>query len=176
MPKRKTIDDRKDEEGLFTSFDDELAEMRERMDRIFEAFMKNELGPDRTPLVYGFSMQVDQDGEPLMQEFGRSPAPARIAGGEQEEREPLIDVLESDTLVRVIVELPGVQKEDIKIDAHERLLDIEVDSEFKQFHQQIDLPCDVLPDSVKASCKNGVLEISMKRIARKKKGRTVRVE
>ena len=176
MPKKRTIDGGKDEEDLFGSFDDELAEMRERMDRIFEAFMKNELGPDRTPLVYGFSLQADLDGEPVMQEFGNYRTTSRIGAREPEEREPLIDVIESNEQVRVIVELPGVRREDIMIDARERSLEIEVDNELKQFHQQIDLPCGVLPDSVKASYKNGVLEISMRRLAIKSKGRTVHVE
>ncbi len=176
MPKRKASNERKDEDDLFNSFDDELTEMRERMDRIFEAFMKNELGPDRAPLVYGFAVQTGQDGEPVMQEFGNAPTPPKISDKVSEEREPLIDVIESGEMIRVIVELPGVKKEDIKLDAHERLLEIEVDNESKQFHEQIDLPCDVIKNSVKATYKNGVLEISMKRIARKKRGRTVQVE
>ncbi len=176
MPKKKVRDERKDEEALFGSFDEELAEMRARMDQIFEAFMKNELGPDRAPLVYGFSMQTGEDGEPMIQEFGNAPAPAMIGAAEPQEREPLIDVIESDNQVRVIIELPGVEKSDIKINAHERSLDIEVDKEVKKFHERIDLPCGILPESVKASYKNGVLEISMKRVAAKKRGRTVQVE
>ena len=150
--------------------------MRERMDRIFEAFMKNELGPDRAPMVYGFSLQTSSDGEPVMQEFGNSSTPARIGGGEPQEREPLIDVLESDALVRVIVELPGVQKDDIKIDAQARLLEVTVDNDAKQFHEEIELPCNVQPNSVTASYKNGVLTISMNRVTRKKKGRAVKVD
>jgi HSP20 family protein len=176
MPKKKSNNEGRDEGDLFGSFDDELAEMRERMDRIFDSFMRNELGPDRAPLVYGFSVQTGQDGEPVMQEFSNAPAPPKIRESEPEGREPLIDVIESGDMIKVIVELPGVRKEDIKIDAHERLLEIDVDNESKQFHERVELPCDVLKNSVKASYKNGVLEISMKRIARKKKGRTVQVE
>lgn len=176
MSKKKANNEGSDEMDLFGSFDDELAGMRERMDRIFEAFMKNELGADRAPTVYGFSLQTSQEGEPVMQEFGNSAGPARIGNGEPQEREPLIDVLESDDLVRVIVELPGVQKEDIRLDAHARSLEIEVDNDAKQFHEEIDLPCDIQPNSVKASYKNGVLVISMNRIAKRKKGRTVKVD
>jgi HSP20 family protein len=176
MPKKKASNESGDEDSIFSSFDDELNEMRERMDRIFDAFMRNELGPDRAPLVYGFSVQTGQDGEPVMQEFGNAPAPPKISDRQPVEREPLIDVIESGEIIKVIVELPGVRKDDIKIDAHERLLEIMVDNDSKPFHEQIDLPCDVIKSSVKAGYKNGVLEISMKRIARKKKGRTVQVE
>jgi HSP20 family protein len=174
MPKRKAPKGR--DEDFFGSFDEELVEMRERMDRIFDDFMRNELGPDRAPLVYGFSMQTGEDGEPVMQELGSAPEQARIGGGESPEREPLIDVLESDALVRVIIELPGVKKDDLRIDAHERSLEVVVDNDAKQFHKLIDLPCAIRPDSVKASYKNGVLEILMTRVAAKKKGRTVPVE
>ncbi len=176
MPNRKSDREGRDGMDIFGSFDDELAEMRERMDRIFEAFMRNELGTDQSPTVYGFSLQTSQDGEPVMQEFGNSPAPAMIGSGEPQEREPLIDVLESEALVRVIVELPGVQKDDIKIDAQALSLEVTVDNDVKQFHEQIDLPCSVQPNSVKASYKNGVLVISMNRVNKKRKGRTVKVD
>ena len=175
MPKKKAASGKKDED-FFGSFDEELVEMRERMDRIFEAFMKDELRPDRAPLVYGFSMQTGEDGEPVVQEFGNAPGQAMTSGGKSPEREPLIDVNESGEQVSVIVELPGVEKEDIKIEVLERSLQVDVDNEVKRFHERIELPCDVLPDSIKASYKNGVLDISIKRVAAKKKGRTVQVE
>ncbi len=176
MPNRKSDRDERDGLDIFGSFDDELAEMRERMDRIFDAFMRNELGTDRSPTVYGFSLQASQDGEPVMRELGSPPAPAMIGNGEPQEREPLIDVLESEALVRVIVELPGVQKDDIKIDAQARSLEVTVDNDVKQFHEQVELPCNVQPNSVKASYKNGVLVVSMNRVTRKRKGRTVKVD
>ena len=175
MPRKKGNDEREDEGDMFGTFDGELAEMRERMDRILDAIMRDELGPDRAPLVYGLSMRTGEDGVPVVQEFGNSPKPAKIGSGQLEEREPLIDIIESDEQVRVLVELPGAMKDDIRIDANERLLEIDLDSESKQFHERIDLPCVVLPESVKASYKNGVLEISMKRIAKKRKGRSVPV-
>jgi HSP20 family protein len=174
MPKKKASNDKN--EDFFGSFDEELVEMRERMDRIFEAFMKSELGPDRAPLVYGFSMQTGEDGESEVQEFGNAPRQTRIGDKEPQEREPLIDVIESGERVSVIVELPGVVREDIKIEVLERSLQVEVDNESKRFHELIELPCDVLPDSIKAIYKNGVLEIAMKRVATKKKRRTVPVE
>ena len=175
MPSRKPEREERDGVDLFGLFDDELAEMRERMDRIFDAFMRDELGTDRSPTVYGFSLQTSQDGEPVVQEFGSSPPPAMIGNGEPQEREPLVDVLESEAMVRVIVELPGVQKDDIKIDARARSLEVTVDNDAKQFHEQIDLPCNIQPNSVKASYKNGVLVISMNRVNKKRKGRTVKV-
>jgi HSP20 family protein len=174
MPKKKAPNGRRDE-NFFGSFDEELVEMRERMDRIFDAFMRDELGSDRAPLVYSLSLQNGEDGEPLMQEVENAAERARIGGGESLEQKPLIDVLESDALVRVIIELPGVQKEDVKIDACERSLEVAVDSDVKQFHELIDLPCAIQPNSVKVGYKNGVLLISMNRIA-KKKGRTVQVD
>jgi HSP20 family protein len=175
VPKKKASSGKR-EEDFFGSFDEELVEMRERMDRIFETFMKGELGPDRAPLVYGFSMQTGEDGEPVVREFGNAPRQARIGDKEPREREPLIDVIESGERVSVIVELPGVKKEDIKVEAFGRSLQVEVDDEAKRFNERIELPCDVLPGSIKASYNNGVLEISMKRVGAKKKRRTVPVE
>jgi HSP20 family protein len=176
IPRKKVDNEKGDEVDLFDSFDDELVDMRERMDRIFEAFMRNELGPDHAPLVYGFSMQTGEDGEPMMQELGSTPEQARIGGGRSPEREPLIDVIESGEQVSVIVELPGVKKEHIRIEVLERSLQVDVDDEIKEFHERIELPCAILPDSIKANYKNGVLEILMTRVAMKKRARTVKVE
>jgi HSP20 family protein len=84
--------------------------------------------------------------------------------------------MESDEDVRVIMELPGVEKKDIKVQANERSLDLEVVGQEKRFRKHLELPCDVLPDSAKANYKNGVLEIVLKRHAPKRKGCEVRVE
>lgn len=172
MPRKKRKDDWGD---MFESFDEEIAKMRDRMDRILERMLSGELMEAKDPLIYGVSMRVSSDGDPLIQEFGKA-RPAELADTEPPAREPLTDIREEVDRVTVIMELPGVEKEDVKVTAEDRYLDLEVDSSDKRYSKHLDLPCNVLPGSAKANYKNGVLEVVMRRPAPKRKGKTIRVE
>ncbi|MBN1109556.1 MAG: Hsp20/alpha crystallin family protein [Methanomassiliicoccales archaeon] len=165
--RRKKRDDDWDE--MFHSFDDEFEAMRERMDRLMEMALS---GTSADPLVYGFSMRTGADGRPVVQEFGNVPrlgqAPTDLSC-----REPLTDVVEEGDKVRVTVELPGVEKEDIDLRAEDRYLNISVDTERKKFCKRLDLPCDVLSESASAEYRNGVLTVVMDRAPETPKGRRI---
>jgi HSP20 family protein len=159
-------------EDMFGSFDDEFEEMRRRMDAMMEGFMSGEMEQIGQPMIYGFSMRVGPDGKPRIQEFGNTTPPRTDEAGR---REPLTDIIEEKDTVRVIVELPGVEKDDIQLRAEDRFLDIEVDREDRKFSKQVELPCAVDSDGADASYKNGVLEITLKRTAPKKRGRSIKI-
>ncbi len=168
--KKKRRDSWDDIFGDLDDFDD----LRKRMDAIMEQFMRGQLTPWQEPMIYGFSMRVGPDGKPHVQEFGNATKP--MVNSEEALREPLTDVIEEADKVRVIVELPGVEKDDIKLNTTENSLEIRVDTEHHRFSKEVELPCDVNPDSAKASYKNGVLEISLSRLKPKKHGKPVRIE
>ncbi len=73
--------------------------------------------------------------------------------------------------VKVIVELPGVDKQDIDLRSEDRELTISVDTERKRFCKQLELPCDVLEDSAVAEYRNGVLTVFMDKVEPRRKGR-----
>ncbi len=156
--------------GNFEDFDD----LRKRMDAIMEQFMRGQLNPWQEPMIYGFSMRVGPDGKPHVEEFGNATRP--VVNQEEALREPLTDVIEEADQVKVIVELPGVEKDDIKLSTTENTLDINVDTEHHRFSKEVSLPCDVNPDSANASYKNGVLEISLDRLKPKKRGKAVKIK
>jgi HSP20 family protein len=167
---------RGDWDDFFDGFDQEFSEMRDRFDQVMESFMRGELDAENKPLIYGFSMRVGEDGAPQIQEFGNTSG--TTTPGEKTEllREPLTDIIESDDKVRVIVELPGVEKKEIKLNADGKTLEIEVENPEKRFSKHLDLPCDVKPGSAKANYKNGVLEVILTRKAPKRKGKAIKVE
>ena len=83
------------------------------------------------PIVYGYSVTVGADGKPKVQEFGNIRSPSSIfkegLGSRpliSSEIEPLSDVMISDKEVKVVVELPGIDKKDIRIKAHDNLVEI----------------------------------------------------
>ncbi len=158
-------------DDLFGSFDDEFEVMRERMDRLMEAALH---GTGEDPLVYGFSMRTGADGRPVVQEFGNVPR----AGGLPPDpscREPLTDVVEEEGQVKVLMELPGVEKQDIDLRAEDRQLTVSVDTERKRFCKSLDLPCDVRPESASAEYRNGVLTVMLEKMPSTPKGKKVAI-
>lgn len=68
-------------------------------------------------------MNIGPDGKPKIREFGNVKSPfSTLRRGDfftspliSSEREPLADVTTTDKEVKVVVEMPGVSKENIKI-------------------------------------------------------------
>lgn len=160
---------------IFSTFDAEFEEMRERMDQMMGNMLAGQFGSDEETSVYGVSMQVGPDGKPHVREYSNA---KRLAPVEESEpsKEPLLDVIEEKAKVRVILELPGVQKEEISVTAEGKWLNVTVVAPHKRFSKNIELPCQVRPDSAIASYKNGVLEITMDREPPKRRKKKTIVE
>lgn len=160
--------------NIFDEFD-KLDEMFDEMMRhAFEPFSK---GSKRyKPYVYGFSVSIGPDGKPMIREFGnvrRDRSGPKI----REDREPLVDVLEEEEDVVVVAELPGVEKEDIKLHATEDHLTISVDTSNRKYSKELVLPVGVDPGSARAVYKNGVLEVRLRKSVEKVfKGERISVE
>ena len=170
---------RRDWEDDWESFFDEFfgrfrfEDIFERMMRdIEEMFRKAESGEMR-PIVRGVSIRIGPDGKPEIREFGTKPT-IRETG--IEERRPLVDVIETDTEIQVIVEMPGVNKEDIELNATETLLEIRAEGENRKYYETVELPAEVEPDSAKARYNNGVLEVVLKKKSAKKGGKKIKIE
>ena len=149
---------------------DDLRRMTEEMMRMFSTAQPGK------PFVHGFKIQYGPDGKPKIEDFGNKPI--KTPAGEQlisEEREPLTDIIEGDEDVAITVELPGVEKEDIDLNATNEAIEIKVDTPHRKYHKKLALPCDVIPKTTKATYKNGILDIVLKRKEKKKPGEGYRV-
>ena len=93
-----------------------------------------------------------------------------------EAREPLVDVYEEKDVVKVVAEVPGVEKKDINLNATEDRLIISVDTPQRKYYKEVDLPAKVDPKSAKASYKNGVLEVVLNKAGEGRKGFKVQIE
>lgn len=179
--------------SLFEGFD----EMRREMEREFEENLRdieNKVPKDLIkeyetedgvkvkeigPLVYGSTTTIGPDGKPIVREFGNV-RPRMSAGSTPNiltERQPLSEVSSTDKEVKVSVELPGVSKEQIKIDANENQVDIKTDDPKRRYHEVIDLPAEVDIDSVKSTFTNGLLEITFnKKSMDKAKSKSIKID
>ncbi|MFQ5969265.1 MAG: archaeal heat shock protein Hsp20 [Nitrososphaerales archaeon] len=174
----------------------EMEEMMKEMEKMFGESMKEfeakvpkelvrerKLGDGTTrkewgPFVYGYSVTIGPDGEPVIREFGNV-KPSLAPGSRfalKDEREPLVDVMSSADEIKVIVELPGVKKEDIKVSATENNVVIQADTSERKYRKETELPDEVDPASAKSTYKNGILEITFKRKGKKPSGVSIEVE
>ncbi len=149
------------------NFDDQFyeifKEMERMMERTFKDFDSNMIEPGK-PFVYGYNIHVGSDGKPEIQEFGSKPT-KQIDGSSEPmvKREPLTDMIEGKTDVSVTVEIPGVEKDQIDLRVYDNSLDIKVNDPNRNYHRNIDLPCDVQVKTTKATYKNGILDIQIKK-------------
>jgi HSP20 family protein len=170
-----------DKDPFFGDIDRIFREMEKRMEEEFREFtekvpkdyVKERKLPDGStvkefgPFVYGYSMKIGPDGKPDIREFGN--IRKSLKGPEvKEEREPLVDVVETDSEIRVVVELPGVEKTDIKLHGTEDLLEISVDTPQYKYYKEVNLPAKVKVKEARSSYKNGVLEVVLPKAEVKK--------
>lgn len=124
------------------------------------------------------SMQSDLDR--MFEEFFGRPTLAPTDGV----RIPLVDVSETADAVIVKAEVPGVDKKDLEVEVMPESLSLraEVSTEkeekdktyhrrervWQRFERIIPLPAEVVTDQVKATMKDGVLEVRMPKTERSK--------
>ncbi len=128
------------------------------------------------PFVYGYSMKIGPDGKPEIQEFGNIKKSQKGLPQVKEEREPLVDVVETNGEIRVVVELPGVEKTDIKLNGTEDTLEINVDTPQYKYGKEVTLPSKVKVKEANSTYKNGVLEVILPKVETSKpKGQPINI-
>jgi HSP20 family protein len=184
---------------FFGDIEEMMREMEEMMEQNFEQFrtripeeMKRErklpdgsIVPEWGPFVYGYSMTIGPDGKPKIREFGnvKPSNDAETCGlnkpclDVKQEREPLVDIVDTEKEIKVIAELPGVAKEEIKLSGTPEKLTISVDTPQRKYYKQIDIPSKIDPKKAKTSYKNGVLEVTLPKIEEEQaNGEPIKIE
>ena len=69
-------------------------------------------------------------------------------------REPLVDIVDEKDKYKIFIEMPGVDKEKVKLDATEDSIEVKTEDD-KKFYKMIGLDSTINPDSIKASYENG---------------------
>ena len=146
-----------------------------RVRRLPDGSVRREYGP----FVYGYSMKIGPDGKPVIREFGNIKPGAGEEGQPlnlRDQREPLVDVIEEEGEIKVLAELPGVDKEDISLFLAEGTLTISVDTPERRYLKELDLPVEVDESSARSTFSNGVLETTLTKRQSKGKGKKLSIE
>ena len=127
------------------------------------------------PLFYGYTMTVGPDGKPSVQEYGNvKPDCPHISDA----REAIVDTIvdEKEKVVKLIAEMPGVEKTDVKILFDKNVVDITAEHGEKKYHCKVPLQHKVDENSGKATYKNGILQLIFKLVVEKQTSKRVEVE
>ena len=143
--------------------------------------------------VYGYSMTIELDHKPRVREIrkvrnegvGSSESSRKRKGVSKynrpqitTEREPLAEVNVYDKEVKVVLEMPGVSKEHIRIQAYKNSVEVSSDHPERKY-QVIDIPRVADIKTIRSTYKNGILEIVFKKkekLQRNNKRREIRIE
>ena len=105
---------------------------------------------------------------------------------------PKVNTREGEFAYHIDVDLPGVKKDDIKIDVHDNILTIhgernykeetkkedyyKVETSFGKFQRQFTLPDNVDVENISASSNDGVLEVVVPKLEKAVEKKTIEVK
>jgi len=116
--------------------------------------------------IFGFSIRTLAGGEGhgvKVQPFGNIHK-TKEGMTVEEDREPVVDVLEEGNHIRVIAELPGVAEGDIAYQVNGDVLTISTKGDHP-YHAEVLLPCPAETEGMESAYNNGVLELTLRKTA-----------
>ena len=160
-------------------FDTEIDRIFKRMSNPFfdvtDSFEEVKGNSNSGPLFYGYTLTVGPDGKPSVQEY-RNVKPDRPHISDA--REAIVDTIvdEKEKVVKLIAEMPGVEKTDVKILFDKNVVNITAEHDEKKYHCTVPLQHKVDENSGKATYKNGILQLVFKLVVEKQTSKKVEVE
>jgi HSP20 family protein len=115
---------------------------------------------DKAQGIYGVTVRTGIGG-PRVERFGnvRSTDEGPVVA---DVREPLVDLFDEDGEIVTVVELPGVNEGEVKVEVQEDILSLETTGE-RKFAKEILLPGAVDSASLQTTFRNGILELRLKK-------------
>jgi HSP20 family protein len=137
------------------------------------------------PIIFGYSMTIGPDGKLYVREFRNTKPLAKGIVTERtasiqtrdeveientngnlsitplNKRDSLVDITSTDNEVKVILEILGVNKEDIKISTFDRAVEVIANNNHqRKYHKTIELPKDADIKTARSTYNNGILEMT----------------
>ena len=167
---------------IFEDIDSEFAEAEDMLGRMFRTVREinpSELVGNSPPYYYGYQVTIGPDGKPHIREFGNVRPSAKGLIEQASVRAPLVDTAldEKQNTLRITAEMPGVNKEDIKVNIADQYVTIHAEKGDKNYHTDIPVDIELEDTSAKATYANGILELKIKlKQSPKSQGREIKVE
>ncbi|MDH5754729.1 MAG: Hsp20/alpha crystallin family protein [Candidatus Bathyarchaeota archaeon] len=89
-------------------------------------------------------------------------------GRRWKEPEPLIDILEENNEITVVAQFAGFKRENLKIHVKNQRLTLSAEASDRKYYKSLNLPKKVIPNTIRTTYKNGVLEIRLRKAIEEK--------
>ena len=172
--------------NFFGDTDREFSQAEEMLNRVFNTAQSiSPLTADSFreastfPYYYGYQITVGPDGKPHVREFGNIKPGSKGLVQQSNTREPLVDtsVDEKNNSLTITAEMPGISKEDIKLNASDKQIIIHAEKGDKKYHTEIPLNMEIEDTSAKATYSNGILELRLRlKAPLKYKGKDIKID
>ena len=157
---------------------EQLGKLMEQAEQAGGAINKSgefKLGSDRQAKgVYGFSIKsgLGDKGGVKVEPFGniRKDEDGKLVAV-HEIREPIVDLFDEPGRLLIVAEVPGVTEDRLKIELNDDILLISTLKGEPAYRKELLLPASFAPKDLGFHCRNGVLEIELKK-AKSKKARS----
>lgn len=144
---------------------DQLKELSDEAEKAGGEIAKNGefgIGPEkRIRGVYGFSVKtVMGEKGPKLEPFGNIHKDEKSGRVVVEEiREPMTDIFDEPDYILVVVEVPGITQEDVRLELHEDIVILGAERAETKYRKEILLPAAFSMNKMSYACRNGILEI-----------------
>ncbi len=94
--------------------------------------------------------------------------PKVYRGRRWKEPKPLIDILEERTEIIIVAQFVGFKRENLKIHVKNQRLTLSAEASGRKYYKSLNLPKKVIPNTIRTTYKNGVLEIRLRKAIEEK--------
>lgn len=155
----------------FHNMMDEVDRILDQMESEFEEVVRYMFDSKELPtrsFVYGFALEPGPSGNPIIKTFGDKGTQGEIY------REPLCEQIVDPerSELKLILELPGIEREDIDLNVLENSVSIEAARGDRKYRVDTQLKQPVEPSTASAKYRSGVLEVSFRMKGKANKGFT----
>lgn len=124
-----------------------------------------------TPYYYGYTVTIGPNGKPITKEYGNM-KPNLLS---ESIRNPLVDKIVNDKVVKLIAEMPGLEKNDIKIHIENNMLEIKGERNNKKYKSTVKITEKIDTKSSTATYTNGILELQFDLLKTNPKNKSIRI-
>jgi HSP20 family protein len=136
-----------------------LAELAEKGKQLQQSGESSALG-GKAKIIYGFTVKGMGGDDVRVEPFGNVVRDGKTSEATVSEvREPAIDLIEEPDHTLVVAEMPGVGAEDVKVEAHDDVLDLTATHGTKKYRKEILLSHPTEAEKVTVTINNGIAEI-----------------
>ncbi len=128
------------------------------------------------PVVFGFTYRWTTGMEkPEIHFFGNVKPKVPYGMSIDDKITPAYDIIDKDDHYEIVIELAGVDKENVELKIKENKLIIKAKSPYRQYEGAIPIPVDAKKDTVRAKMHNGILIVTLEKTGESKE-KTIEIE